>query len=231
MSATLSSSTDPFLNEDGTYQLTFGETSLATIEIFPPTGFRYLTSDEETRLLTLLSDENTLKASKVSEMSKEIFTELFDLYIRAYAAYNIYKTSDSKRFFVNYNAPDNAVDSIKIAITSMIMSSCHYGIIYDNIIAKEKSGVTVSMYREILASILVLSAGVSLKIATTNIIDDTLISRYGTLFNTTGNVITIPSSCGGGSKTGMYVGLLLVLAIGAGGAYMYSKKKKNNVSA
>ncbi len=228
MSATLSSSTDPVLNEDGTYQLTIMDTSLATIEIFPPTGFRYFTSADETRLLTLLADETILKASKTSEMSKEVFTELFDLFIRAYAAYKLFKTSDSKRFFVLYNT--SAVDSVKTAVTSMIMSTCHYGIIYDNLVAKEKSGTTVSMYSEILASILVLSAGISLKIATTNITNDTLISQYGTFFNTTGNVITIPSSCGGGSKTGMYVGLLLVLAIGAGGAYMYSKKKKNNVS-
>jgi predicted regulator of Ras-like GTPase activity (Roadblock/LC7/MglB family) len=221
MSATLSSSTTPVKNSNGkTYQLNIGGYSIDTIEIYVPSTFRYFTSTEETRLAAMMSDTALMAKSTYADIGKTSFCELFDLYIRAYSAYVLFKTSDSKRFFVLYNS--KTVDTVKVAITSMMMTQKDYEPIFDAVVAKEKKGEKFSAHVEILAAILAKSSCLSVKIDSA-LLSDPMVSRYSTFFNGSETKM----SCGGSNTAVIIIVILLIIAAAAGG-FMYNKKKKGS---
>ncbi len=223
MSATLSSTTDPVKNTDGTYQLNISGYTLNAMEIYVPSTFRFLTSTEETRLATMMQDSTLLAKSTYSAIGKAAFSELFDLYIRAYAAYVLYKTSDSKRFFVLYDS--KTVDPIKVAITSMMMTQKDYETIFDNIVAKESKGEKISANVEILAAILAKSTCLTVKIDEA-LMTDPKITRYGAFFNSTETKMT----CESGSNTVVIVIVILLIIAGIGGGLFWKSKSKGSSS-
>lgn len=210
MSATLSSTVDPIKNSNGTYQLNIGGYTIDAIEIFvPSTTFRFLTSTEETRLAAMMSDTTLMAKSTYAEIGKKTFCELFDLYIRAYSAYVLFKTSDSKRFFVLYNS--KTVDTVKVAVTSMMMTQQDYEPIFDVIVAKETNGEKFSAHVEILAAILAKSACVSVQIDSV-LLTDPMVTRYSTFFND----VETKMSCNDSNITTIVIIILVILAIAAG---------------
>lgn len=224
MSATLSSSAEPVKNTIGTYQLNIGGYVLDTIEIFVPSTFRFLTSTEETRLAAMMSDSTLMGKSTYADIGKTSFCELFDLYIRAYSAYVLFKTEDSKRFFVLYNS--KTVDTVKVAITSMMMTQKDYEPIFDAVVAKEKKGEKFSAHVEILAAILAKSTCLTVKIDE-SLLKDPMVIRYSTFFNGSETKMT----CGGSNNTVVIIIVILLIIAAVVGGYMLSKKKSNNNSS
>lgn len=227
MSTTVTTSTEPVKNENGTYQLTINNYSLSAVEVFVPSTFRYFTAADETRFATVTKDATFMGDGTYASMKKENFCELFDLIFRAYASYVIYKTEDSKRFFVYYDA--QYITPIQLGLITMLHSNKIYEPIYDAVVDKEKKGEVADVEKDILAVILLKTKCTSVKIDSA-LLDDESIKRFGTFFNDKETTVCVdPKKSSNGAAIGG--GIAVVLIIIAIGVYLYFKNKKGDSNA
>jgi hypothetical protein len=224
MSATVSTSTEPVKNENGTYQLTINNFSLSAVEIYVPSTFRYCTTDDITRLTTVLKDPTFMGDGTYTNMKKENFCEMYDLIFRAYASYVVYKTEDSKRFFIYYN-PDY-ITSVQLGLICMLYTQKDYEPLYDAIVAKEKKGETVDIEKDLLAVILLKTKCTSIKIDEALISDESM-KRYGTFFNVKETTLCKSSSSSSGSIIGIIVAVISIIALGV---WWYKNKNVSKVT-
>lgn len=226
MSTTVTTSTEPVKNENGTYQLTINNYSLSAVEVFVPTTFRYFTAADETRFDTVTKDATFMGDGTYASMKKENFCELFDLIFRAFASYVIYKTEDSKRFFVYYDA--QYITPIQLGLITMLHSNKIYEPIYDAVVAKEKKGEVADVEKDILAVILLKTECTSVKIDSALLADES-IKRFGTFFNDKETITCDKKEVEEKKKKSssmifVAVGIIIIAVI----VYLYLKNKKED---
>ncbi len=227
MSTTVTTSTEPVKNENGTYQLTINNYSLSAVEVFVPTTFRYFTAADETRFATVTKDATFMGDGTYASMKKENFCELFDLIFRAFASYVIYKSEDSKRFFVYYDA--QYITPIQLGLITMLHSNKIYEPIYDAVVAKEKKGEVADVEKDILAVILLKTECTSVKIDSALLADES-IKRFGTFFNDKETITCDKKEVEEKKKksSSMTIGIVVVVIIAMIAAYFYFKNKNED---
>lgn len=228
MSTTVTTSTEPVKNDNGTYQLTINNYSLSAVEVFVPTTFRYFTTEDETRFATVTKDATFMGDGTYASMKKENFCELFDLIFRAFASYVIYKTEDSKRFFVYYDA--QYITPIQLGLITMLHSNKIYEPIYDAVVAKEKKGEVADVEKDILAVILLKAKCTSVKIDSA-LLSDESIKRFGTFFNDKATTTCTEENKKSSKGAAIGGGIAVVIVIIAIGVYLYFKNKKGDSKA